>query len=450
MIRSLGLRLAAGAVIAIALALSVVWWTLETQFSTYVASRYREEMQAVSDAVAAGLVVRNGQLVIQREPADTRFANPFGGRFWQVSPDGGEPLRSRSLWDTVLPDRSDMQAAYGFSRAEGPEGGPLLVLSQPSMISAGGTAHRFVIHAAFPESEFDAALTDFQNPLRVMLLTMALLLSFAAFLQGFLGLEPLRRLRAHVAAVREGRENRIADYGPSEVQPLVSELNQLLKERENAVERARSRASDLAHGLKTPLTVLAHLAESLPDRERAIALEQVDLILQRAGRQLQAARMGVERMAETPLAVLVRRLVNVFAPVTEERGIVWSIDVDEALVLPMDPADLAEALGNLLDNAAKWTGSHIHVSAEKRGEAVIISVADDGPGIADDDRATILRRGASLGGEGSGHGLGLAIAADIAAAYGGKITLGRSGEGGLLVQMSVSTAGERRPSANPA
>ena len=449
MTRSLGLRLAGGAIIAIALALSVVWWTLEEQFSTYVASRYREEMQVVSDAVAAGLVIRNGQLVLQREPADTRFANPFGGRFWQVSPEDGDPIRSRSLWDTVLPDHFSMQPAYGFSRAEGPEGRPLLVLSQPSMLNAGGTTHRFIIHAAFPESEFDTALGDFQNRLRVMLLTTALLLSFAAFLQGFLGLEPLRRLRTHVAAVREGRENRITGSGPSEVQPLVSELNQLLKERENAVERARSRASDLAHGLKTPLTVLAHLAESLPDRERAIALEQVDLILQRAGRQLQAARMGVERMSETPLAVLVRRLASVFAPVTEERGIVWSIDIDEALVLPTDPADLAEALGNLLDNAAKWTCSHIHVSARRLGQEIIISIADDGPGVAEADRATILERGGSFG-EGSGHGLGLAIAADISAAYGGKVTIGRSEWNGLLVELSVSTTSERRIPKNPA
>lgn len=446
---SLGLRLAAGAAVAVALSLGVVWWTLERQFSDYVAGRYREEMQAVADAVAAGLALRDGQLALTREPADLRFSTPFGGRFWQVTPEEGPPLRSRSLWDTVIPASLDANAD-GFGAAPGPEGGTLLVLSQPLTLGRGEAARRLTLHAAFPQGEFDAALQSFQTRLRPMLLTTALLLSVAAFLQGMLGLKPLRRLRDQVSAVRAGREKRIAGEGPSEVRPLVSELNLLLAERENAVERARSRASDLAHGLKTPLTVLAQLAESLPDRERAVALEQVDLILQRAGRQLQAARMGVERMAEAPLAVLAGRLVKVLGPVTEERGVRWHIDVDERLVLPMDPADLAEALGNLLDNAAKWASASVRISARRENGEIAVSVADDGPGVEAADRAAILARGGHLGGAQGGDGLGLAIAADIAAAYGGTLDLGSAPEGGLLATLTVPEKGERRPAPNPA
>ena len=223
---------------------------------------------------------------------------------------------------------------------------------------------------------------------------------------------------------------------------------------EGALAQARARASDLAHGLKTPLTVLAQLAESLPQEERRTALEQVDLVRQRADRQLQAARMGVERMATTSIASLGGKLVNVLRPITAERNVVWEVEIDPSISLDLDPADLAECLGNLLDNAAKWARTRIRLSAEAADGRVRIAVGDDGPGVAEGDREQVLRRGAhgedTEGNHAANSGLGLAISADIADAYGAVLSLGQSSLGGLEAVLTFDVGGGRRRPRDPA
>ncbi|MQW87378.1 sensor histidine kinase [Sinorhizobium saheli] len=455
MMRSLRLRLAVGAVIAIGLVLLVAWLSLTRLFTDYVVERYRSEMTTIVDTLAAELTLKDGKLSLAREPADPRFDLPNGGRYWQVSPLTGDSLRSRSLWDVAIDPDAPVGSRYeGFSVSAGPDGRPMLVHSQTLSLGESAPAVRFVASAAFPQRELDEALRDFQAPLRLMLLATAGVLAAAAFLQNAIGLAPLRRLRERAASVRAGRDRDFGTYGPSEVQPLVSEINLLLKEREMAVERARARASDLAHGLKTPLTVLAQLAERLPAEDRGLALRQVELVRQRADRQLQAARMGVERMATTSVMGLGGKLVSVLRPVTAERDVAWKIAIDNALSLDVDPADLAECLGNLLDNAAKWARSFIRFSARRDQGAITILIEDDGPGIAEQDRGPILKRGARLDTtddrEPEGTGLGLAISADIADAYGATLTLERSDLGGLRVRLTFPVRVERRPLRDPA
>ncbi|MEI2300026.1 sensor histidine kinase [Ensifer sp. MJa1] len=451
MIRSLRVRLAIGASIAIGLVLLVVWFALSQLFTDYVVGRYRAEMATLVDTVAAEVVLRDGELVLPREPADPRFSLPAGGRYWQLTRAPAAPLRSRSLWDTVIDVGQPPARQYlGFHELEGPDGAPMLVHSQSLALGDGPDAQRFSVAAGFARNELDEALAAFHGQMRRMLLATAFVLAGAAFLQGALGLLPLARLREQAARVRAGDARDFGSAGPSEVQPLVSEINQLLAERETALERARARASDLAHGLKTPLTVLAHLAENLPEEQRRIAFEQVDLVRQRADRQLQAARMGVERMATTSIAGLGGKLVSVLRPVTAERGVVWEIDVDPSISLDVDPADLAECLGNLLDNAAKWARTRIRLSAARMDDRVRIAVDDDGPGIAEGERERMLRRGAhgdAAGhGRAAGNGLGLAISADIAEAYGATLSLGHSALGGLEAVLLFDLAsGGRRP-----
>lgn len=454
MINSLRLRLAVGAAVAIGLVVLVVWLSLARFFTDYVVTRYRGEMVTIVDTLAAELVLRDGELMLGREPADPRFDHPIGGRYWQISPIIGKTMRSRSLWDTAIEVSKPVNSPYkGFSVSEGPDGQPLLVHSQVLSLGENAPSVRFIASAAFPQGELDAALSDFQGRLRLMLVATAGVLAAAAFFQGAIGLIPLRRLSKRAAAVRAGRVRDFGTSGPSEVQPLVSEINLLLEEREVAVERARARASDLAHGLKTPLTVLAQLAEHLPDEERKLALRQVELARQRADRQLQAARMGVERMATTSVMGLGGKLVSVLRPVTAERNIVWRIVIDSSLSLDVDPADLAECLGNLLDNAAKWARSCIHFSAHRSNLEIAILIEDDGPGIAEPDRKAILKRGVRLenadDSEPQGTGLGLAISADIAEAYGASLTLRRSELGGLKAILTFPLKVARRPDRDP-
>ncbi|NUS71725.1 MAG: HAMP domain-containing histidine kinase [Ensifer adhaerens] len=451
MIRSLLLRLAIGASVAICLVLLVVWLSLSRLFTDYVAGRYRAEMATLVDTVAAQVRVRNGELVLPREPADPRLSLPAGGRYWQLDRDGGTALRSRSLWDTVIDaDRPSAPHHLGFLEAEGPDGSPILVYRQALTLGEGADAKRFAVIAGFARGELDDALSAFHGRIRLMLLATAVVLAGAAFLQGALGLLPLVRLRERAARVRSGEEKDFGLAGPSEVQPLVSEINLLLAERATALAQARARASDLAHGLKTPLTVLAQLAEGLPREHRDIALEQVDLVRQRADRQLQAARMGVERMATTLIADLGNKLVSVLRPVTAERDVAWEVDIDPSISLDVDPADLAECLGNLLDNAAKWARARIRLSAEVVDGRVRITVGDDGPGVDEGDREQAMRRGGhsanAAPGHASGNGLGLAISADIAEAYGATMSLGQSVMGGLEVALIFDVGGgSRRP-----
>ncbi|MDH6269082.1 signal transduction histidine kinase [Rhizobium sp. SG_E_25_P2] len=435
MIRSLRFRLAIGAVIAVLLSLATVWWSLSQLFTDYVRDRYVAEMTALADSVAAAAVWDKTRFTLNAAWSDSRLGAPAGGRYWQFEAKGQPALRSRSLWDTRLGDEplapSDMAP---FETTAGPDGAPVLVLTRRSRLADAPEAGEFTVRVAFSEREMTAALEAFHARLRSMLLLTAAVLSAAAFIQAALGLTPLDRLRGVVARIRAGQAARLDDEGPLEVRPLVREINLLLDERETAVERARQRASDLAHGLKTPLTVLAQLTSRLDADAAELALRQIDLIRQRADRQLQAARLGVERMATSDVGALIGKLVQVLRPLTEDRGIDWRLDCPMGLSLEADPADLAEAIGNLLDNAAKWTSRLIEAKVRREEGCVIVMIGDDGPGLSEPDRAAMLARGASA--DAAGSGLGLAITADIAHAYGGDLTLGASPLGGLEARLS--------------
>jgi signal transduction histidine kinase len=431
---SLRFRLAAGALVSILIALLLVWFVLNEMFEDYLADQYANEMTAVADALGARLTVDPGNLALASEPTDPRFQMPLGGRYWQISPDGDQsPLRSRSLWDQELSKQKFLPDLYcGFYQAEGPDGNPILVsVKEMSIAGSGGEQKHFTIYTAFSKGEMEEALAGYSRPLMMMLFVTGALLVLAAFLQGLVGLRPLAALRSEVAGVRAGRTASITSEGPSEVKPLIKEINLLLSERESAVERARARASDLAHGLKTPLTVLAHLVEGLPQDRRSVALQQIELVRQRADRQLQAARMGVEQMATTSLLGISGKLVSVLSPVTKSKGIDWALDIDPDLTVQADPADVAEAMGNILDNAVKFASRRIELKALAEGEMITLRIGDDGPGAEPDRYALMLKRGITGTGEEAGTGLGLAISGDIASAYGGQLSLAKSHLGGL-------------------
>lgn len=430
MMRSLRLRLTIGALFAIGLAILMIWIALSRLFTGYVTDQYHTEMQVLSDSLAANLVFDAEGMRLEREPSDPRFNLPAGGRYWQINRDGTPSLRSRSLWDSEIKLGADASGDLGpFKEIIGPGGTPIFVHEQ--VMTFEGVAGKVTIHAAFEKAEIDDALSKFHGEMRKMLLATSLMLFFAAFLQGAVGLSPLLRLKTAVTAIRSGGTRYIADDLPSEVMPLVKEINLLIEERETALERARARASDLAHGLKTPLTVLAQLAESLPEGDRDTALKQVDIIRQRSDRQLQAARMGVEQMATTEIAPLILKLVQVFRPVTNEKGVVIGADIPDGLTIAMDAADLAEAIGNVLDNAVKYADTTIRIGATKRDERVILTIEDDGPGIAEDDIEAVFERGHTTGIDGTG--LGLAITKDIVDAYGGAIRIEAAERGGAVV-----------------
>jgi signal transduction histidine kinase len=280
----------------------------------------------------------------------------------------------------------------------------------------------------------------------------ALLVAVGSMLWGLAevrkGLAPFERLRARLLAVRDGRAARVEGEYPSEVQPLVSDMNALLERRERAVERARAKAGDLAHGLKTPLAVLAQEAErtgTAGDPELAALLRQqvdrmraqVDYHLAQAGAAAAAAgtaRCSVRESAEG----LARTLLRLYA----ERGLSIDVAVDPGHAFRGRREDLDEMLGNLLDNACKWARSRVRVSAALADASVVLTVDDDGPGLDPSLRERVLQRGVRADEAAPGTGIGLAIVRDLAELYGGRIALERAPEGGLRAELRLPA---RRP-----
>ncbi|THF48920.1 ATP-binding protein [Allorhizobium terrae] len=450
MFKSLRLRLAIASVVAIGVSLFLLWFAVGFLFIDYVGQQYHSEMSAITDTVTARLSVKNGRLEMRSPPSDPRFASPSGGRYWQVQTPDGRVMRSRSLWDVELP-KGDMalKPPFGFGRVEGPGGVILLVQRSALEITDQGVNYPFVVAVAFPAEELIGPLDEHRARSQLVMLMGAGLLLLAAFLQALVVLRPFKRLRLQVADVRTGKLRQLDTAVPGEVMPLVEEINLLLGERETAIEKARARASDLAHGLKTPLTVLSQLVNYLPVEHRDEAFAQIDLVRQRADRQLQAARLGVEQMLATDLESLIGKLVKVLDPVARTKNIGWQVEVEPGLSVEADAADLAEALGNILDNAVKWASAVIHIKAGRHDDRVVIVVSDDGPGVPVADREKVLRRGEFLDTEQGGSGLGLAICSDIMAAYDGSVALETSDLGGLCVRLELPQTGGRRVPPHP-
>jgi signal transduction histidine kinase len=431
--------------------LALVWAALNRLFTDYVVNQYVTEMTALSDSLTASASVRGGKIVITGMPSDPRLNLPAGGRYWALEQNGIILNRSRSFWDQEILQANFRPSEYrSFQEGVGPDGKQILLVSQYSTLGDGKRIEGFRIYTAFPKSELTRALTSFNGELVRMLLVTAALLVLAAIVQAIVGLSPLDRVRRKVTEIRRGNILRMSEEGPIEVRPLVREIDLLLEERESAIERARSRASDLAHGLKTPLTVISQLAAKMEPDAAEMALKQVDLIRQRADRQLQAARLGVERMTSTDVGELTSKLIHVLKPVHGDRNVGWQFDVTGDVRVEADPADLAEALGNVLDNASKWARSKISVAVARNGLDVIVQIADDGPGIPEGDQRSVIVRGQHSSDTNGGSGLGLAIAADITNAYGAALTLERASLGGLEVTIRIPVKSVRTSRASNA
>lgn len=439
MMRSLGARLFAGAVLFLGIALFLTWLALGSLFQSYVNQSYYRELLAVSDTIAAGINANADGLTLAREPADPRYDVPASGRYWQVEGLKEGMKRSRSLWDQELKHLEPLTTNPALFYAHGPGGGDVVVLHNEVTFERAGKTFKATISVGADQAEYQAATAEFRNELMLMLGVTGALLASASALQIFVGLQPLVRVRKAVAAVRHGASSSIDEQGPVEVRPLIAEINTLLSAERAAVERARARASDLAHGLKTPLTILAQISESMEktaDADQAARIrEQVDAIRSRTDRQLALARSGVRGAAQLDIGPLTAKMTRVVMPVAMARKILLENTIADKTMIRADSTDYAEALGNLVDNAIAHAKSRVVITAEDNGHNVRISVADDGAGIDVKDRETALARGQRLDESGNGSGLGLAITADIVRAYGGSISLGTSAMSGLAVHL---------------
>jgi signal transduction histidine kinase len=265
-------------------------------------------------------------------------------------------------------------------------------------------------------------------------------------LQGGIALWPIARARHVLRELRDGRREKLSGALPSELEGLAAEFDALLEAQRHGARRARERAADLAHGLRTPLALLAARVRDLRDRGEAEAAAAIEAIaasidgrmareLARAHIQGPAGHGGAGRGA-VPLQPIVERVSRAFARMPGGAHLAWRVEIPPDLAGAAEEGDLVELLGVLLDNAAKWARSEVHIGAHAGDGLVSLTVEDDGPGIPPQDRRAALGRGVRLDPDRSGTGLGLSIAGDIAAAYGGEVRLGDSRLGGLCVTVS--------------
>ncbi|MBJ6125618.1 sensor histidine kinase [Microvirga splendida] len=444
---SLKLRLLATGTASIIFALVLAGLGLLLLFERHVERRMAAELgthlnQLVSSLARTG----DGTLEVGSPPAEPRFLQPLSGLYWQITEEPqGAVLRSRSLWDATLTLPPDVLAAGEVHRhtIPGPGGASLLAVERRIVLPAslGGGTIRAVV--ALDRAEVHAAGLDFASDLVPSLAFLAGILIAAAWIQVGVGLRPLDAVRRRLAQVRSGETARLGEAFPDEVRPLAAEVDHLLDEQEKAIARARARAADLAHGLKTPLTVLSADAEELRARGDADLADEIETITagmrRHVERELVRARTGLRVRSGPlqPVRPMAEQVTGVLRRTPQGQKVSWQVDVADSLGVRMDTQDLTEILGNLAENAATWAAGAVRIEARRDGAAVCLRVEDDGPGVPEDRIDAVLARGGRLDETRPGTGLGLAIVGDLVEAYGGSLALRRSSLGGLLAEVRL-------------
>jgi len=458
---SLRLRLLAGTLSWIAASILVAGWGLDSLFRQHVASQFHAELTTHLDQLTAQLTLDpQGRPGLALPLSDPRLSRPYSGYYWQVDvlgDSGGNPavigqLRSRSLWDHVLAAPPDTLADGEIHRhrVPGPEGRMLGMVERSVRIedAADGKSRRLRLIAAADERFMAEPVARFGGTLWLALGALGIGLVIAALVQVFVGLAPLRSLRAALGKVRSGDTQRLEGAFPREIEPLIEEFNTVLAQNAAVVERARTHAGNLAHALKTPLTVLANAATAgdaahselarLVTDQVAIARRQIDYHLARA----QAAATTRLPGAKTPLQPIIDGLLRTMRRLHAERQPDLVVhQFSESLSFRGEAQDLQEMLGNLLDNACKWAARKVELTVRSDGATLVIAIDDDGPGLAPEQRDLVLRRGIRADEQMPGSGLGLAIVDDLARLYGGQVQLNNSPRGGLRAELTLPASG---------
>ncbi|WP_375290769.1 sensor histidine kinase [Qipengyuania sp.] len=439
--RSLAGRMMAIAAAWIAILLLAGGFALDRTLTNLVERNFDDQLNYMLTAMISSAEIDPfGDVYFNRQLGDQRFLEPNSGLYWQISGKGREDYPSRSLWDRSLEVDGDHQDddIHIHDSNQFP-GEPLRVAERSVYLPGSDTQWWFVVAAS--REELDYQIARIRSILVWSFAVLGLGLFAMAVLQNWIGLGPLRRVRAAIQDMRRTGASRIDEPLPFEVQPLVEEVNALLAHTDRQAAEARTHAGNLAHALKTPLTVLtnaatAHAAdlEATVMRESRTMQRHVDHHLARA-RAVGRRAAGHSRTPVRESAEAVRRAVERLYPETR-----FDIAGGKTAVVAIERQDLDEILGNLVENAAKYGGGSVFVTidAEPGGDLCTVWVEDDGPGIPEREHARIFDRGARLDTGKPGTGLGLAIVRDVAAIYGGDVTLGESEDlGGLLVRLQL-------------
>jgi len=434
-VKSIQARLSLG-LVAVLVVVGVVLaqltlWLFEAGLQRYLENGLRKE----SENLLVALVRGPSGLQLDERRISAAYQRPFSGYYFRIDFDQGT-WRSRSLWDLDMPKPS----APGLSDSHelGPEGQQLLAL-RADYRRLGQDISISVAQDYSPVREGFRRLQQIGLGMGLVALILVLVLQRITVTRS---LRPLERARQQIAQLQQGQRSQLDAAVPSELAPLVGQINHLLSHTEDSLRRSRNALGNLGHALKTPLAVLLSLASSerlkdLPE-VRAQLREQLEQIQQRLARELNRARLagdalpGAQFDCDAELPGLLATLGMIHG-----EGLLLERDVPPGLLLPWDREDVLELLGNLLDNACKWADSEVRLGIESTPEGYRLWVDDDGPGIPESQRLQVLERGSRLDEQVEGHGLGLGIVRDIVDAWGGRLALLESPLGGLRVSMEL-------------
>jgi len=429
--RSLSLGLIAGLLVVALLLVQTSLWLFEAGLKRSLENDLREETEGLLIAIVKG----PDGIKLDTQRLNPRYQRPFSGHYFRIElPD--RTWRSRSLWDAVpaWPETSGLAAEL----LEGPQRQRLLAFSaeyrrdgQPIVISVAQDYTPIL-------DSFARVRLSGLGLVGVALLVFLLLQRYAMTL----ALRPLERARQQIAQLQQGQRQQLDSQAPVELQPLVAQINHLLTQTEETLQRSRHALGNLGHALKTPLAVLGSLIQreelAAHPQLHAALQEQLGQIQQRISRELTRARLAGDVLpgahfdcaAELPALLDTLRMIH-----QRDIQLRWTAPSD--CRLPWDREDMLELLGNLLDNACKWANSEVVLSIERSAVGYRLRVDDDGPGIPAAERAPVLDRGTRLDERAEGHGLGLGIVRDILSAWGGTLSLQDSPLGGLQVQIEL-------------
>lgn len=452
---SLQLRLLAAATVSIVIALVLSGIFIGYIFERYVTARIESELISYNKQLAASMAFADdGTPKLASNLAEPRFERPLSGLYWQIASGDEILLRSRSLWhySLTLPASRPLDVLVRETPEDMPAGEPLAIVQSDILIFNGSTEQRYRLTSAIDLGEITRARKAFDGEIFLALVMVGVALMAAAGFQATVGLSPLRKLRRTIATIREGNADRLDGEFPDEVRPLVEEINTLLASQEEAVKRARYSAADLAHGLKTPLSIISaesrRLASTSSQASTVEIQRQIEIMRRKTDRHLALARLrgrGGLVAARAKLGPTLGGLIRTMQCIPAQTNIDWTYPKECELDVAIDADDLTEALGNILDNARKWASSRVEISISADKATIVVTITDDGPGPQAPVDALIERSITAGRPDLTGEGIGLAISREILEAYGGLMQLGASTSGGMMVSVRLPTTNSAHP-----
>ncbi len=447
---SLALRLVLLAGIWSVVVLVVTGVFLTALFHQESLSRFDDGLFDVANGLYAGSNVNDTGGVDAPALTDSRATRAYSGKYWQIAePDQGRLhalARSRSLWDSELkgPDGglAALQAQAGkpvYYDSVGPVGEPLRAVAMLAQLSGRPAPVIFMAAEDRTPLDADARRFDVETAGGLVLLGAGLVIVIA--FQVRVGLQPLFMLSREVAAVRTGKADRVQGDYPSELEPLALELNALVAHDQEVVERQRTHVGNLAHALKTPLSVMLSEAERWPGALAEVVTRQADSMRGQVDHHLRRARAAARAQGareRTAVAPVLEELTLTLERIYRDRGVEIDWRAPDALCFQGERQDLMEMIGNVLENACKYGGGRIRATAEPiEADRLRLTIEDNGRGLPESRYAEVLKRGARLDESGPGSGLGMSIVDDLARAYGGAVALATSALGGLKVTLEL-------------